>query len=77
MQRLFEILKQPKTLEEIDLSESFIKNLILKVISNYGHIKVNHIHEITGLHINILEKCLNDMEEEDLCAPIGGGFMFP
>ncbi|MDO9044691.1 MAG: ATP-binding protein [Methanobacteriaceae archaeon] len=77
MQRLFEILKQPKTLEEIDLSESFIKNLILKVISNYGHIKVNHIHEITGLSINILEKCLNDMEEEDLCAAIGGGFMFP
>lgn len=77
MHKLFEILKQPKTLEDIDLSESFIKNLILKIISSFGNIKVNHIHEITGLHVDILEECLRDMEQEELCAATGGGFLFP
>lgn len=77
MQKLFGILKQPKTLEDMDLSESFIKNLILKIIASYGNIKVNKIHEITGIHVDILEICLRDMEEQELCAPIGGGFLFP
>lgn len=77
MQKLFGILKQPKTLEEMDLSESFIKNLILKIIASYGNIKVNKIHEITGIHVDILETCLRDMEQQELCAAIGGGFLFP
>ncbi|MDN5373940.1 MAG: hypothetical protein PWP32_705 [Methanothermobacter sp.] len=33
MQELFELLKQPKTLDEIDLSANFIKNLLLKIIA--------------------------------------------
>lgn len=77
MQKLFNILKQPKSLEEIDLSTTFIKNLILKIIYTYGNIKVQQIHEITGLHVDILEDCLRKMEKEELCAPIGGGLLFP
>ncbi|MCQ8905552.1 MAG: YifB family Mg chelatase-like AAA ATPase [Methanothermobacter sp.] len=77
MQELFELLKQPKTLDEIDLSPNFIKNLLLKIIATYGSIQVNRIHEITGLHVDILEACLKDMEKDELCAPTGGGFLFP
>ncbi len=77
MQKFFEALKQPKSLDEIDLSSEFIKNLILKIIATYGTIKVERIHEITGLHVNILEECMREMEEEELCASIGGGFLFP
>lgn len=77
MQILFEVLKQPKSLDEIDLSSEFIKNLILKIIATYGTIKVERIHEITGLHVNILEECIREMEDEELCASIGGGFLFP
>ena len=51
MEKLFQVLEQPKSLEEIDLSESFIKNLILKIISSYGNIKVNQIHD-TKCHTN-------------------------
>lgn len=77
MEKLFQVLEQPKSLEEIDLSESFIKNLILKIISSYGNIKVNQIHEITGLHVDILEKCLRAMEKQEFCAQTGGSFLFP
>ena len=77
MQKLFEMLKQPKTIEEIDLSVNFIKNLILKVIATYGSVQVSRIHEITGLHVDILEECLKEMEKDELCAPTGGGFLFP
>ena len=37
MQKMFQLLEQPKTLQDIDISESFIKNLVLKIISNYGN----------------------------------------
>jgi len=77
MQRFFEVLKQPKSLDEIDLSREFIENLILKIMATYGTIKVKNIHEITGLHVDILEECIRDMEDDDLCASIGGGFLFP
>ncbi|MDP1551701.1 MAG: ATP-binding protein [Methanobacteriaceae archaeon] len=76
MEKIFEVLKQPKNLDDMDLSENFIKNLIIKIIASYGNIKVNHIHEITGLHVDILESCLRDLEKEELCAAIGGGFLF-
>ncbi|MBM4240078.1 MAG: ATP-binding protein [Euryarchaeota archaeon] len=77
MQKIFQILEQPKSLEEMDLSESFIKNLILKLISTYGSIKVRQIHEITGLHVDLLEECLHILEEENFCVPTAGGFLFP
>ncbi|BAW31593.1 MAG TPA: ATP-binding protein [Methanothermobacter sp.] len=77
MQRFFEALKRPKSLDEIDLSRKFIEDLILKIIATYGTIKVKDMHEITGLHVNILEECLRHMEDDELCASIGGGFLFP
>ncbi len=76
MRKLFELLQQPKSLDEIDLSESFIKNLLLKLIATYGNISVSQIHEITGLHVELLEECLRDMEKKELCAAISGGFLF-
>ncbi|MGC9516248.1 MAG: ATP-binding protein [Methanomicrobiales archaeon] len=77
MRKLFAILKEPKSLDEIDLSTSFIKNLVLKVVSTYGNIKVSQINEITGLNFDILEEILKMLETDDLCAPTGGGFLFP
>ncbi len=76
IQKLFNILKEPKSLEEIDLRESFIKNLLLKIISIYGIIEVAKIHELTGLHFDILEECLRKLEKENLCFKSGGGFLF-
>jgi predicted ATPase with chaperone activity len=77
MQKMFQLLEQPKSLEEIDISESFIKNLILKILSSYGNIFVNQIHDITGLHVDILEEILQKLEKEDMCSQTGGGFLFP
>ena len=77
MKKMFQLLEQPKSLEDIDISKSFIKNLILKIISSYGNIKVNEIHDITGLHVDILEEVLNELEKNNLCAQTGGGFLFP
>jgi predicted ATPase with chaperone activity len=76
MQKLFKLLQQPKSFEEIDLSESFIKNLILKLVASYGNISVSQIHEITGLHVELLEECLRSLEKEEFCVPISGGFLF-
>ncbi|MBI5459337.1 ATP-binding protein [Methanobacterium sp.] len=76
MQKLFQLLEEPKSLDEIDLSKGFIQNLILKIINTYGNIKVQQIHEITGLHIDLLEQCLKPMEKQDLAAQTGGGFLF-
>jgi len=76
MEKLFKILEQPKTLEELKLSESFIKDLILKIISSFGTIKTSAINDITGIHWDILEKLLNDLEKGGLCAATGGGFLF-
>jgi len=77
MRKMFQLLEEPKSLVEMDISEAFIKNLILKIISTYGTITVNQIHEITGLHVDILEQILTKLEKDDMCAPTGGGFLFP
>lgn len=77
MKKLFQLVEEPKTLEDIDISTSFIKNLVLKILSTYGNIKVNQIHEITGLHVDILEQVLIQLEKEDFCQQTGGGFLFP
>jgi predicted ATPase with chaperone activity len=76
MQKIFSLVEQPKTLTEIDISESFIKNLVLKLMSAYGNIKVTQLHDITGLHVDILEEILHILEKEDMCAQTGGGFLF-
>jgi len=76
MQKIFDYLKQPKTLEELRLSDSFVKNLILKLISSYGTIKTSRINEITGLHWDILEENIRKLEEDSFCAPTSGGFLF-
>ena len=76
MKKLFEILEQPKTLEEIDLSESIIKNLILKTLAAYGSLKTSQLNEITGLHFDILEECIGKMEKDDFLSQTSGGFLF-
>jgi predicted ATPase with chaperone activity len=58
MEAIFEILKQPKTLENIKLSESFVDDLILKIITSFGTVKTSTINDITGIHWDILEKFL-------------------
>ena len=76
MEEIFDILKQPKCIEDLKLSANFVKNLILKIISSYGSIKTSRLNEITGIHWDILEKNLRDLEEDGFCAPTGGGFLF-
>ncbi|NYB52712.1 MAG: ATP-binding protein [Methanobacteriaceae archaeon] len=76
IQNLFNILKEPKSLDEIDLGESFIQNLLLKLISSYGIIEVAKLRELTGLHFDILEECLSRLEKENFCYKSGGGFLF-
>lgn len=76
MEELFYILKEPKSLEEIDLRESFIQNLLLKIISGYGVIEVARIRDLTGLHFDLLEECLVKLEKENLCFKSSGGFLF-
>ncbi len=76
MQKIFEYLKQPKTLEELKLSDSFVRSLILKLISSYGSLKTSRINEITGLHWDILEENIKKLEEDSFCAPTSGGFLF-
>ena len=36
MQKMFQLLEEPKSLDDIDISEAFIKNLVLKILSTYG-----------------------------------------
>lgn len=76
MQKIFEVLKQPKSLEELKITDSFVRNLILKIISGYGTIKTSRINEITGIHWDILEETLRKLEEDGFCAPTSGGFLF-
>lgn len=76
MQKLFQVLEEPKKMEDIDLSLDFVQNLILKIISTYGNIKVQQLNEITGLHLDLLEECLKPMENENLISQTGGGFLF-
>ncbi|MGZ7134291.1 MAG: ATP-binding protein [Methanobacterium sp.] len=76
MKKIFEILKQPRSLEELQLSSIFVKNLILKIISSYGTIKTSLINEMTGIHWDILEETLGTLEKDGFCATTGGGFLF-
>jgi predicted ATPase with chaperone activity len=76
MVALFEELKQPKTLEELQLSETFVKDLLLKLIYSYGTIKTVTINEVTGLHWDIIETVLRKLENDEFCGQIGGSFLF-
>jgi len=76
MDKLLENLKQPKSVEEIDLSDTFIRDLILKIISTYGTIKTSRINDMTGLHWDILEESLSIIEKDGFCAAVSGGFLF-
>ena len=76
MQRLFQVLEEPKKMEDIDLSMDFVQSLILKIINTYGNIKVQQLQEVIGLHLDILEECLKPMENENLISQTGGGFLF-
>ncbi|WP_414468608.1 ATP-binding protein [Methanobacterium sp. ACI-7] len=76
MEKIISILKQPRNLEELKLSESFVKNLILKIVSSYGTIKTSLLNEMTGIHWDILEQTLRKLEEDGFCAPTSGGFLF-
>ncbi|MBM4240207.1 MAG: ATP-binding protein [Euryarchaeota archaeon] len=76
IEKILEALKQPKSLEELDLSESFVKDLILKIISSYGTINTSKISEMTALHLDILEEAIQKIEKYGFCAPISGGFLF-
>ena len=51
MEHIFEVLKQPKTLEEIQLSESFVNDLILKIITSYGTVKTSTLFDIIYIGI--------------------------
>jgi predicted ATPase with chaperone activity len=76
MQEIFENLKQPKTLEDLRLSEVFVRDIILKIISGYGTVKTSRINEMTGIHWDILEETLRKIEHDGFCAPVGGSFLF-
>ena len=41
MQKMFQLVEQPKSIEDIDISKSFIKNLVSKIRSTYSNIIVN------------------------------------
>ena len=76
MEKIFKALKQPKNLDDLQLSDSFVKGLILKIISSYGTVKTSTINELTGIHWDILEESLSKMEKSGFCAPVSGGFLF-
>ena len=76
MQSLLKRLKQPKTLEELRLSEVFVTDLILKIISSFGTIKTSRINEITSIHWDILEDLIRKLEDDGFCSPVSGGFLF-
>lgn len=76
MQKLFQVLEEPKSLDDIDLPLPLIQNLIVKIINTYGNITVQQMHEISGLNIDLLEECLKPMEKDDLIIQTGGGFLF-
>lgn len=76
MEKLFEKLKQPRSIEELQLSETFIKDLFLKIIFSYGTVQTSAINELTGIHWDIMELILNDLEKSGFCAPTSGGFLF-
>lgn len=76
MEKLFEKLKQPRNMGELQLSETFVKDLILKIISGYGTVKTSTINDITGIHWDVMELLLGEMEKTGFCAATSGGFLF-
>ena len=76
METIFKKLKQPRTLDELQLSKTFVKDLILKIIANYGTVKSSIINEVTGIHWDIMEVILSELEKNGYCAPVSGGFLF-
>ncbi|MCK9151595.1 ATP-binding protein [Methanobacterium alcaliphilum] len=76
MESIFEKLKQPKKLEDLRLSEVFVRDLLLKIISTHGTVKTSRINEMTGIHWDILEEQLRKIEQDGFCAQIGGSFLF-
>ncbi|MBU4535690.1 MAG: ATP-binding protein [Euryarchaeota archaeon] len=76
MEIIIRRLRQPKTLEELRLSEVFVRDLILKIISSYGTVQTKKLNEVTGIHWDILEEILRKMEQDGLCAQVGGSFLF-
>ena len=76
MEKIFKALKQPKNLDDLQLSDSFVKGLILKIISSYGTVKTSTINELTGIHWDILEENLSQMEKSGFFASVSGGFLF-
>ncbi len=76
MENIFDILKQPRSLEELYLSDTFVNGLILKILSSYGTVKTSTMNEITGIHWDILEEVLDELEKHGFCAPVSGGFLF-
>ncbi len=69
-------LNNRKNLEDLQLSDSFVKGLILKIISSYGTVKTSTINELTAIHWDILERTLSQLEKSGFCAPVSGGFLF-
>ncbi len=76
MEKIFETVKQPKTMDELRLLDTFVNDLILKIISSYGSVKTSIINDITGLHWDILENIIGELEKNGFCAPVSGGFLF-
>ena len=76
MEKLFEVLEEPKSLEELNLPKTFVKDLILKIIANHNTVKTSRINEITGLHWDVIKESLTELEKDGFCAPVSGGFLF-
>jgi len=76
MEKIFKALKQPKTIEDLALSDAFVKGLILKIIASYGTVQTSIINDITGLHWDILEENITQLEKTGFCAPVSGSFLF-
>lgn len=68
MEKIFDILKQPISLEELQLPDTFIDGLILKIVSSYGTVQTSSINEITGLHWDILEDPQKTGKTRFLCT---------
>ncbi len=76
METIIQQLRQPKTLEDLKLPKTLIRDLILKIIYGHGTVQTQRLNEITGLHWDILETVLRKLEDDGLCAQVGGGFLF-
>ncbi len=72
---IIESIEQPKTVSETKLPKEFIEGLILKIINQRGPILVKNIMATTGLHLNIVEEIIRDLEERVMVEYIGTGAM--